>query len=162
MRIYLIGMPGSGKSTVGRLLAKALNYQYIDLDGVIEKDALMFIPSIFETLGEEKFRKLETEALKSIEGENIVVSCGGGVVTVKENKIFMTGLKIYLDTDIEVIRNRLSNDYERPLLKEKSLEQILDERFLKYQDFADIIVSNNVDVDETVKVILNYLARGIH
>ncbi|MBN2268818.1 MAG: shikimate kinase [Acholeplasmataceae bacterium] len=162
MRIYLIGMPGSGKSTVGRLLAKALNYQYIDLDGVIEKDALMFIPSIFETLGEVKFRKLETEALKSIEDENIVVSCGGGIVTVKENKAFMTGLKIYLDTDIEVIRNRLSNDYERPLLKEKSLDQIFDERFLKYQDFADVIVSNNVDIEETVKVILNYLAKGIH
>jgi shikimate kinase len=60
-----------------------------------------------------------------------------------------------------VISNRLSNDYERPLLKQKSLEQIFDERYLKYQDFADVIVSNNVDIDETVKVIMNYLTKGV-
>lgn len=161
MRIYLIGMPGSGKSTVGRKLAEKLNYAFTDLDGMIEKDALMFVESIFETLGEKKFRQLETNALSHIEGDNLVVSCGGGVVTQKENKALMTGLKIYLDTDIDIIRHRLSNDYERPLLKQKSLEQILDERFLKYQDFADVIVSNNVDIDETVKVIMNYLSKGV-
>lgn len=161
MRIYLIGMPGSGKSTVGRKLAKALDMAYIDLDGMIEKDALMFVESIFETLGEKKFRELETKALKEIEGESVVISCGGGVVTVKENKILMNGIKIYLDTDLDVISNRLSKDYERPLLKQKSLEQIFDERYLKYQDFADVIVSNNVDVDETVKVIMNYLTKGV-
>lgn len=161
MRIYMIGMPGSGKTTVGRNLAKALDYQFIDLDGMIEKDALMFIESIFESFGETKFRELETKALEQIKGDQLVISCGGGVVTVKNNKALMDGLKIYLDTDIDVIRNRLSNDYERPLLKQKSLEQILDERYLKYQDFADVIVSNNVDVDETVKVILNYLHKGV-
>lgn len=157
----MIGMPGSGKTTVGRNLAKALDYQFIDLDGMIEKDALMFIESIFESFGEKKFRELETKALEQIKGDQLVISCGGGVVTVKKNKALMDGLKIYLDTDIDVIRNRLSNDYERPLLKQKSLEQILDERYLKYQDFADVIVSNNVDVDETVKVILNYLHKGV-
>ena len=73
----------------------------------------------------------------------------------------MNGIKIYLDTDLDVISKRLSKDYERPLLKQKSLEQIFDERYLKYQDFADVIVSNNVDVDETVKVIMNYLTKGV-
>ena len=161
MRIYLIGMPGSGKSTVGRLLSKALNYAFVDLDGMIEKDALMFIETIFETFGEKKFRQLETEALKNIHDEDVIISCGGGIVTVKENKDLMNGLKVYIDTDIDLIRNRLANDYERPLLKEKSLEQILDERFLKYQDFADVIVSNDVNPEETVKKILKHLEKKV-
>jgi shikimate kinase len=71
----------------------------------------------------------------------------------------MDGLKIYLDTDLEVIKERLKNDYQRPLLQKTTLEQLFDERFLKYQDFADVIINNNVDVDQTVKVILNYLDK---
>ena len=159
MNIYIIGMPGSGKTTIARHLAKALNYTYIDLDGMIEKEALMFIEEIFETYGEVKFRQLETNAIKSIECDQAVISCGGGIVTKKENKAFMDGLKIYLDTDLEVIKERLKNDYQRPLLQKTTLEQLFDERFLKYQDFADVIINNNVDVDQTVKVILNYLDK---
>ena len=157
MRIYLIGMPGSGKTTIARHLAKALNYPYMDLDGMVEKDAKMFIEDIFEKYGEKKFRALETEALSKITEENVVVSCGGGIVTQKENKALMQGIKFYLDTDIEVIRKRLETDYQRPLLKTQSLEHLLDQRFMKYQDFADRIVSNNYDIETTVKVILNYL-----
>lgn len=146
-------MPGSGKSTVARHLAKALNLKYIDLDGMIEKDAKMFIEDIFEKYGETKFRSLETEALKRLTLDDQVISCGGGIVTVKGNKELMKGLKIYLDTDLDIIRERLSTDYVRPLLKQKSLETLYDERFLKYQDFADLIVSNNQNVEETVKLI---------
>ncbi len=158
MRIYLIGMPGSGKSTVGRNLSKALGVPFIDLDGMIEKEALMYVESIFESLGEPKFRELESQALDQITCDNCVISCGGGVVTVKKNKEKMDGITFYLDTDLEIIQTRLSQDYERPLLKTKSLEQIFDERYLKYQDFADVVVSNNLDVDQTVKVILKYLS----
>ena len=67
------------------------------------------------------------------------------------------GVTFYLDTDVEVIKQRLETDYQRPLLKLKTLEQLYDERFLKYQDFATAIVNNNYDVDQTVKVLLNYL-----
>jgi shikimate kinase len=157
MRLFLIGMPGSGKTTVARNLAKALGYVYIDLDGWIERDAKMFIEEIFEKYGEDKFRELETEMLSKIPTDKCVVSCGGGIVTKKDNKALMTGIKFYLDTDLEVIKKRLETDYQRPLLKTKSLEQLFDERYLKYQDFADAIVSNNHDVDETVGVILNYM-----
>lgn len=157
MRIYLIGMPGSGKTTIARKLSKALSYTYLDLDGEIEKKAHLFIEEIFETYGEEKFRALETEALANIDMDDAVIACGGGVVTVKSNKDLMQGLKIYLDTDLDVITERLKEDYVRPLLRSKTLEQLYDERFLKYQDFADAIVSNNYDMDQTVKVILNYL-----
>lgn len=161
MRIYIIGMPGSGKTTIARHLAKALEYTYMDLDGLIEKDALMYIEEIFEKFGEEKFRALETKALKTITEDNAVISCGGGVVTVKENKDYMDGLKLYLDTDLDVIKERLEHDYQRPLLRKTTLEQLFDERFLKYQDFADAIINNNYDIDQTVKVILNYLTHEV-
>ena len=118
----------------------------------------MFIEDIFDKYGEEKFRKLETEALENLPEEKVVVACGGGIVTVKDNKALMQkGVTFYLDTDVEVIKQRLETDYQRPLLKLKTLEQLYDERFLKYQDFATAIVNNNYDVDQTVKVLLNYL-----
>ena len=158
MKIFLIGMPGSGKTTIALKLAKALGYTYIDLDGMIEKDAHLFIEEIFEKYGEEKFRTLETQALKKCPKEgDFVIACGGGIVTERRNKELMDGVKFYLDTDIEIIKQRLEKDYDRPLLKKKTLDELFDERFLKYQDFADAIVSNNYDIDQTVKVLLNYI-----
>lgn len=158
MKIFLIGMPGSGKTTIALKLAQALNYRYVDLDGMVEKKALMFIEEIFERYGEKTFRDLESEALINLEhDDHVVVACGGGIVTKKSNKALMNGLKIYLDTDIEIISKRLETDYQRPLLKEKTLDQLFDERYLKYQDFADAVVSNNYDIDQTVKVLLNYI-----
>jgi shikimate kinase len=157
MRIYIIGMPGSGKTTVARTLAQTINYAYIDLDGMIEKNAHMFIEEIFEHYGEEKFRSLETEMLSSIKDENAVVSCGGGVVVKKRNKLLMDGVVIYLDVELDTIKNRLQNDFKRPLLLTKSIEDLFDERFLKYQDFASIIVSNNQDLMHTIESIINRL-----
>ena len=157
MRIFLIGMPGSGKTTIARHLAKELNYQYVDLDGWIERDAIMFVDEIFERYGEEKFRSLETKMLTELPEDQIVVACGGGIVTRKENKALMNGLTFFLDTDLNVIRTRLEADYQRPLLKQKSLDQLFDERYLKYQDFADVVVNNNYDIDQTVKVLKKYV-----
>lgn len=162
MRIYIIGMPGSGKTTIAKHLAQALNYTYYDLDAMIEKEALLFIEDIFEKYGEDVFRRLETEALERIPEGDYVIACGGGIVTKKQNKALMNGLKIYLDTDLDVIKERLSHDYQRPLLKKKTLEQLFDERYLKYQDFADAVVSNNVDIDTTVKVIIKYLSSEVN
>jgi shikimate kinase len=152
-------MPGCGKTTIARYLAKDLNYTYIDLDGMIEKDALMFIDDIFEKHGEETFRKLETKALMKLPEGDHVISCGGGIVTKKENKALMKGLKIYVDTDIEIIRVRLENDYQRPLLKKKSLDTLYNERYLKYVSFADVIISNDGTIQETVQKIMDHLKK---
>ena len=161
MRIFLIGMPGSGKTTIASKLAKDIKYTYVDLDGMIEKEAHMFIEEIFEKYGEKKFRELETNALKKLPSGDIVVACGGGIVTVKSNKELMEGIKFYLDTDIDVIRKRLETDYQRPLLKQTTLEQLFDDRYFKYQDFADAVISNNFDIETTVKVIENYLKQEV-
>lgn len=157
MKIFLIGMPGSGKSNVGKLLAQKLQYTFVDLDGMIEKNALMFIDEIFEKHGEQTFRKLETEALQKLPDCDLVVSCGGGIVTVKDNKKLMQGYKVYIDTELDVIKERLKDDYLRPLLKKKSLEQLHQERILKYIDFADVIVANDGHIDQTVQTIIDHL-----
>lgn len=161
MKLFIIGMPGSGKSVVGRLLARKLGRPFIDLDGMVEKDAKMFIEEIFEKYGEQKFRALETEQLKKISAQDAIISCGGGIVTVKSNKDLMDGLTIYLDADLDIIEERLKTDYQRPLLKTKSLANLYDERFLKYQDFADVIISNEKSVEETVDRILKYLEKEV-
>ena len=157
MRIYLIGMPGSGKTTIGRKLAQKLAYPFIDLDAMIEKDALMFIDDIFEKYGEKTFRRLETESLMSIKEEDAVISCGGGIVTIKDNKAKMKGYKVYLNTELDIIKERLIDDVKRPLLRKKSLEQLYEERMLKYIDFADVIIANDHDVDKTVDAIIKHL-----
>ena len=159
MNIFLIGMPGSGKTTIARHLAKELNYTYVDLDGMVEKDAKMFIEDIFEKYGEEKFRELETNALKNLKNDRLVVSLGGGIVTKKVNKDYINGLTFYLDTDLEIIKERLKEDYQRPLLRNRSLEQLFEERYLKYQDFADVIISNNTNINQTILNIMNYLKK---
>lgn len=155
----MIGMPGSGKTTVSKALALKLQRPYVDLDAVIEKTSGMFISDIFETYGEQTFRALETKALSLEMPENAIVSCGGGIVLNKENKALMKGLKVYLDAKLEVIQVRIKNDYQRPLLRTKSLEQIHDERFLKYQDFADVIIGNHMSVDNTVDKIIEHIKK---
>lgn len=157
MRIYLIGMPGSGKTTIGKKLAENLKYDFIDLDAYIEEKSLMFIEDIFKDYGEDKFRELETKALSEVKPLNIVISTGGGIVTKKKNKLLMDGLVIYLNTDLKLIEKRLEDSYLRPLLKNNSLENIYNDRFLKYQDFANYNVSNNKTPDDTLNDILKII-----
>ncbi|MCF7932408.1 MAG: shikimate kinase [Acholeplasmataceae bacterium] len=162
MNIYVIGMPGSGKSTVARLLSKALGRPLIDLDALIEKEAHMWINEIFERVGEDRFRQLETAALLSVKDGDHIISCGGGIVTRKENKALMTGFVICLDVDIETLRSRLDEGNPRPLLMKKSIETLHEERFLKYRDFADLMVANDEDPMVAVDTIRKALKeRGI-
>lgn len=155
MRIYLIGMPGTGKSTVGKALALKLNYQFIDLDAYIEEKTYSFIDQIINQYGEHTFRAIETECLNEIKSDKVVIATGGGIVMDKQNKVLMKGIKIYLDTPLETIKKRLENSYQRPLLLKETLESLFDKRFLKYQDFADIIISNSDEVNKTVSDIMN-------
>ena len=142
MRIYLIGMMGCGKSTLGRVLAKRLNYEFIDMDHYIEQKACMFIDEIFDAYGEDYFRALETNTLKEFEDlDNVIIATGGGVIKNKEHKKLMDKC-IYLYVPVSELENRLKNDTSRPLLKTKSVLEIYEERKELYDYFADIVVDN--------------------
>ena len=146
MRIYLIGMPGTGKSSVGKELAELMGCPLYDLDLEIEKKYKMTVPDIFIYYGEMGFREREKATLASFKDEdNCVVACGGGTVLDPTNKSLMEGGKIiWIETDIELIKQRLAIDPNvRPLLKRKALEELYEERKGIYESFADVRVTNN-------------------
>lgn len=158
MRIYLIGMPGVGKSTIGEILSKKINYNYIDLDNYIEEKSMMFIDEIFSSYGEKYFRDLETNCLKEVSKlNNIVISCGGGIVENSDNKKIMNGYIIYLDSTLENIKKRIENqNIIRPLLEDNKLEYLYKRRIDKYNYFANDIIKND-NIDLTVDLIIKKL-----
>ena len=118
--LYLIGMMGSGKSSTGRPLAERLGYGFVDADAVIEQVTGSNISEIFERDGEDHFRDLETQVLRSIsERHSLVVATGGGIVTRSENWGMMhQGIVIWLDVERDQLLLRLQKDFtQRPLLQ---------------------------------------------
>ena len=117
--IFLIGMMGSGKSQTGPVLAKMINYAFVDTDDVIEKASKQSISSIFEKDGEKVFRDVEKKVLKEIsQHHSLVIATGGGLVTLPENwGILHQGIVIWLDLDLKRSIKRLERDQKkRPLL----------------------------------------------
>ena len=147
MNIYLIGMMGSGKSTVGKTLSKKLHKPFIDLDSEIEKGAGKNISEIFDTDGEEQFRKMETKQLKQY--SESIVACGGGIVLKDENREFINenGATILLTASIEELSHRLSDSGNRPLLADDNTEEALTklwlERQLHYLNTADFTIETD-------------------
>ena len=154
MKIYLIGMPGCGKSTLGKKLAEKLNIEFIDMDSYIEKKACMFIDEIFEAYGEKYFRELETNTLKEfMDLDNVIISTGGGIIKNKAHKELMNGLCVYLDVPLEEIEIRLNkSNVVRPLLQTKTIYQLFEERKDLYDFFADVKVDNR-NIDLAIKKI---------
>jgi shikimate kinase len=153
--LYLVGMMGSGKTSTGRPLAERLGYGFVDADAVIEQVAGCTIPEIFERGGEEDFRTLETQVLRSIsERHSLVVATGGGVVTRSENwGIMHQGIVIWLDVERSQLLERLRNDStQRPLLMTadpaETLDEILKQRRPLYDeaDLTVVIESETADV----------------
>ena len=117
--IFLIGMMASGKSQTGPVLAKMINYAFVDTDDVIEKASKQSISSIFEKDGEKVFRDVEKKVLKEIsQHHSLVIATGGGLVTLPENwGILHQGIVIWLDLDLKRSIKRLESDQKRrPLL----------------------------------------------
>jgi shikimate kinase len=138
MKIYIIGMPGTGKTHFGRMLAKSIRLQFIDLDELLEKKDGRFIRQIVKDEGEDYFRELERQALDSVSGiHNCIVSCGGGTPMYFDNLELMkrTGFVIWLNTNLDVIARRImQNKTRRPLfmgLDEHEIRQKLDEIYEK-------------------------------
>lgn len=155
MKIYLIGMPGSGKSTLGKKLAERLGYDFIDMDIYIEIQACMFIEEIFDAYGEKHFRALESNCLKDfLKLDNTVIATGGGIVKNKSNKAFFDGLCVYLAAEPSALKERLEESgIVRPLLQSKSVEELYEERRELYEFFSDMTV-NNINMEEVVNQIV--------
>lgn len=163
MKIYLIGMPLSGKTHLALKLAEALNYEFIDMDQEITDNHNMSIDAIFYLYGESTFRTYETELLEALkERDNIVVSTGGGIVTTPLNKKHFDGITFYLDTSLEELENRLKMSHSRPLLKVKTIKELYEERKDAYLEFSDHIIKNDSDFDKPLKQIIKILNDGNH
>jgi shikimate kinase len=118
--IILVGFMGSGKSTVGRMLARQLRFRFLDTDKLVEQRARMAIPEIFAQYGEADFRERETAELESLAGlRRHILATGGGIVTVPENIPLLRslGLVVLLKADPDEIYRRVSRNSERPLLQ---------------------------------------------
>ena len=137
-RIFLVGLPGSGKSTVGAYLAKALNYTFQDLDDQIEKVAGRSIADIFEREGEDYFRKREATQLRQMMDEKMVVATGGGAPCFLDGMKWMNenGFTIFLNPPLETSVERISKEAHRPLIgdaPEETLRNLLSKRMPHYR-----------------------------
>ena len=166
--IFLIGMMGCGKSETGSKLAQLLRYKYIDLDSLIENLAKKAINQMFKEDGEEKFRELETKCLKeTVKIPSLVVSTGGGIVIKPENwGILKQGIIIWIDTNKEIVLERLRNDSEsRPLLHGEDLKNLYMNIFKdrkKLYSQADLRIEiNNENVEEVAKKIIYAIHKKI-
>ncbi len=133
VNLYLIGMMGAGKTTVGRELAKQLSYGFLDADVVIEQATGRTINQLFASEGEAGFRQLESDVLAQICAfTKLVISTGGGVILQRQNWSYLRhGLIVWLDVPVEVLYKRLAEDTTRPLLQDVDLKEKL--RSLKEQ-----------------------------
>ena len=156
LNLYLVGMMGTGKSAVGRPLAEALGYRFIDADAVLEQAIGRTIPDIFASDGETGFRALETAVLGQISSwHSLVVATGGGVVTRPENWGHMhQGVVVWLDAPAKLLLQRLSADpTPRPLMQAADpaarLETLLAERRPLYAQ-ADLTIHQAGEAPEAV------------
>jgi shikimate kinase len=142
--IYLVGFMGCGKTTVGRLLADRLGWDFVDLDAEIEAEQKMPIAEIFDRLGEEHFRKLEADAVRQRvrmiqSGRPMVVALGGGAFAQPSNFELLehNGVSLWLDCPLDILRQRLSADTSRPLARDPQKFQELFEARLQSYACAD-------------------------
>ena len=162
-QIYLVGSMGSGKSTVGRLLAKKMGLPYFDLDKLIESQEKMSITDIFQKNNEKYFRDLESVTLKQYSEEsNFVISTGGGCVLRDQNLcILREGLVIYLKISIETQFERVKNRTHRPLLNnltKDTLVQLDKERGPLYTDISNIEIDvSNLNKEDVLSIIIKEL-----
>lgn len=161
--LFLVGFMGSGKSTVGRALARQLGWPFIDLDDDIEASALAPITRIFSEQGEEEFRRIETAALQSRiqqvrAGRPMVVALGGGAFVQQRNRELLrgNGLSLWLDCPIDCIERRIAGQTHRPLARDpEAFRQLFAVRKTAYAE-ADYTVSVVEDDPQvTVRRILD-------
>ena len=165
--IFLVGLMGAGKTTVGRLLAKRLGMRFVDSDHEIEARTGATISWIFEIEGEESFRRREVETIRDLTGRSgVVLATGGGAVIHPENRKHLKarGTVIYLRASVNNILQRTMHDKSRPLLqtenRKEKLEELARQRDPLYREVADIIVdTGRPNVHAMVQSIMAQLAN---
>lgn len=167
--IFMLGMPSSGKSTLGRQLAKELNYDFIDLDKKIEISEGKKINEIFNLEGEDYFRKLESEQLKKIEpNTKLVIATGGGTPCYNNNMAFIkeNGISVFLDVKPFKLEERMRNSKKnnRPLfsLESDSLIDTLSKTYETRIDIykqADIVIEGDTDANTIMWILDAHFSR---
>ena len=163
--VILIGMPGSGKSTVGVVLAKVLGYRFIDSDLEIQRQEGKRLPELIEEFGTEGFLDIEARVNASIEAERCVIATGGSVVYRDSamQHLKEIGTVVYLKLTCEELEERLGDLRCRgvALQEGQTLQSLYEERIPLYEKYADITVDEtNMSVEETMEqVVLRYQSR---
>lgn len=160
--IVLIGMPGSGKSTVGVILAKVLGYTFVDSDLLIQKEEKQLLKDIIAREGQGGFLRIENRVNKSIDTEKSVIATGGSVVYCQEamEHLKKIGTVIYLKLDYQILNRRLSNLIGRGVVLKKgqTLKDLYEERVPLYEKYADhIIDEKKTNAEGTLQKILEIL-----
>ncbi|MCU0526219.1 MAG: shikimate kinase [Elainella sp. Prado103] len=162
--LYLIGMMGAGKSTIGQQIAKQLDYRFFDTDQVIEQATGQAIRDLFAGMGEMEFRRLETQVLSELAPyTRLVVATGGGIVSQSQNWSYLRhGLVIWLNVPIEVLYQRLQQDTTRPLLQTADplakLQLLLQERRSLYAQ-ADLEIP--IEASDTTEQVVDRVLSQI-
>lgn len=162
--IILIGMPGCGKSTIGKILAKKLNMKLFDCDRVFEESFEISTYDFFETHGEEAFRNEETKILSSlVKQKGVIISTGGGCVERDENKDILQngGTVIFINRPVEDIHRNIRTSFRPLLAKNKDrLFELYDRRFSKYRDFCHTEIKNTGTLMSTVRKIIDEVIKN--
>ena len=163
--VFLVGPMGAGKSTIGRLLAKELDFPFKDSDREIEAKTGADIPWIFDVEGEEGFREREEAMIAElVQEQGLVLATGGGVVMRESNRTALAnnGLVVYLRTSVEQQLQRTAKDRQRPLLQtadpEKVLRELMAKRDPLYQEIAHLVIETD---QRGPKVVVNSIVAQL-
>ena len=166
MNVTLIGMPGVGKSSIGKKLAEGLKFTFLDADEIIEKSAGLKLQQIIDKHGEEIFLKMEQRAIIDLGViDNHVICPGGSVVYSKEAMRFLKNNStiIFLNTELKTIKKNINNLTSRGIigLRGKTLMEIYKERDPLYTKYADITINlpQNLNIQKHVSYIIQALSR---
>ena len=160
INIALIGHMGSGKTILGKLIAKKMNLKHIDSDRLIVKNSKKTINEIFENEGESFFRKIEEKTILNLfDKENMVLSLGGGSILSKKTRVFLKEkfITVFLDVKMDILIDRLKKSLKRPLLLGVNIKNNLEKIDIirrKYYLSADIVLDNQENIDVTLKNFL--------
>lgn len=165
MSIILIGMPGSGKSTVGVILAKSLGVDFIDTDLLIQRREKRLLQDIIDKDGIDFFLDRERDAILSVKEENAVIATGGSVILREDAMTHLKdlGTVIFLDVSVKELQKRLSNIKTRGVAAEKgeSVNDIYNKRFSLYKKYADFTVdADALSCEQTVNTICESINKN--